>query len=185
MAELVLVVGGTRSGKSDYAQQRCELLPGSRCFLATCVPLDNEMQDRVARHRLARQTQRWTTVEEPLHLDEAIRSHPDFDVYLVDCLTLWVSNMLLDKPDMSVEQALRALELQVEALLDALCIRQATAVLVSGEVGMGIVPENRLARLFRDLVGRCNQLVAERADEVVLVSCGIPLHLKNRGRSFD
>ncbi len=184
MTEIILVIGGTRSGKSDYAQQRGEAIAGRRCFLATCAAADAEMSRRVARHRAARDPQAWDTVEEPVRLGIAVKDHPGYDVYLIDCLTLWVSNLLYQGPQNSPDD----LETQVMAAVDELLQQLGTiggsAILVSGEVGMGIVPENRLARLYRDLIGRSNQRIAARADEVVLISCGLPLWLKaNKGEA--
>lgn len=184
MAEIILVVGGTRSGKSDYAQRRGEAIAGRRCFLATCRAADAEMSRRVARHRAARDPRDWTTVEEPLQLAAALADHPGYDVYLIDCLTLWISNLLDHRPHVRPDE----LEADVMALIDDLLQRLresgGRAILVSSEVGMGIVPENRLARLYRDLLGRCNQRIAGLADEVVLVSCGLPLRLKtNKGEA--
>ncbi|MBE0582629.1 MAG: bifunctional adenosylcobinamide kinase/adenosylcobinamide-phosphate guanylyltransferase [Desulfofustis sp.] len=182
MAEIILVVGGSRSGKSDYAQRRGEAINGRRCFIATCTPLDQEMEERVTRHRDGRDPQRWITVEEPLRLAAIVELHPGYDVYLIDCLTLWISNLLHHRPQ-ATSGELEALVMEVtDELLARLSVASGSAVLVSGEVGLGIVPENRLARLYRDLVGRCNQRVAARADEVVLVSCGLPLYLKPNKR---
>lgn len=180
MAEIILVVGGTRSGKSDYALTRAESIDGRRCFIATCTALDREMQERIARHRAARDPQRWTTVEEPLQLGQAITAHVGHDVYLIDCLTLWISNFLHELSDLVEDGAEAYFDQLTGDLLDTLSAINGTVLLVSGEVGMGIVPENRLARLYRDLVGRCNRVVADRADEVILVSCGLPLSLKGK-----
>jgi adenosylcobinamide kinase / adenosylcobinamide-phosphate guanylyltransferase len=182
MAEIILVVGGSRSGKSDYAQRRGEAIAGRRCFIATCIALDAEMEERVARHRDARDPQRWATVEEPLRLAAAIDLHPGYDVYLIDCLTLWISNLLHHLPQTTSGDLEARVMAMTDEVLERLCVTRGSALLVSGEVGLGIVPENRLARLYRDLVGRCNQRIAARAGEVVLVSCGLPLYLKTTKR---
>ncbi len=180
MAELVFVVGGTRSGKSDYAQHRAERVAGRRCFIATGTAVDDEMRERIERHRANRDQRSWTTIEEPLDLGSVLVADPAYDVYLIDCLTLWISNLLLQDTLCESTAAERVLDRAVADLLAACDQRTAQIVLVSSEVGLGVVPENRLARLYRDLVGRCNRLIADRADEVVFVSCGLPLHLKKR-----
>jgi adenosylcobinamide kinase/adenosylcobinamide-phosphate guanylyltransferase len=179
MAKIILIVGGSRSGKSEYARRRAEALAGSRLLLATCPPLDEEMCARIAAHRLARAESGWDTVEEFGNIVPALRQYTDtYNVILVDCLTLWLSNLMQDSaaqgrpiteddaPDLCSE------------LVDACAESRGHVFLVANEVGMGIVPENSLARQFRDLAGRCNQLLAASADEAVLVCCGIPLFLK-------
>ena len=171
-AHVLLVLGGARSGKSRHAQARAETLAamGKRpLFVATAQALDDEMADRVTRHQADRGPQ-WTTVEEPLDLGDAVRrlSRPGA-VLLVDCLTLWCSNMMFAGRDVDAGLA---------DLADALRAAPGPVILVSNEVGLGIVPENALARRFRDLAGRINQTVAAVADEVVFVAAGLPLTLK-------
>jgi len=169
---VLLVLGGARSGKSRHAQARAEALAaaGARLlFVATAQVLDDEMADRVARHRADRGLE-WSTVEEPLDLGGVIRRESRADaVLLVDCLTLWCSNLMF--ADRDVDAATADL---VAALADA----PGAVILVSNEVGLGIVPENALARRFRDLAGRINQAVAAAADEVLFVAAGLPLTLK-------
>jgi adenosylcobinamide kinase/adenosylcobinamide-phosphate guanylyltransferase len=171
--EIVLVIGGCRSGKSTYALQTAEKVPGKqKIFIATCVPQDDEMKQRVAKHQKDR-SQNWVTVEEPLHLPEAILGNsPKADIMLVDCLTLWVSNLLMETDDE------KKLEGPIAQLIDAIEKAACPIVLVSNEVGTGIVPENRLARQFRDIAGWLNQAVARCASKVVWMVAGIPVTVK-------
>lgn len=165
----LLVLGGARSGKSRYAQQRAEALAGDRVFVATAQALDTEMAERIARHRSDR-GDRWRTIEAPLALAPVIAAEASADrVLLVDCLTLWVSNLLL---------ADRAVEPAVAELLAALAAARGPVILVANEVGLGIVPDNALARRFRDAAGWVNQAVAAAADEVQFLAAGLPLTLK-------
>lgn len=169
----VLVIGGCRSGKSRYALHWAESLAvAQRIFVATCVPRDEEMQDRVAMHRRQRSSGRWQTVEEPLRLAETIHSYaaPD-NVVLVDCLTLWLNNLLL-------ETEADALDGPFSELTRALAQARGPVILVSNEVGTGIVPENALARRFRDTAGLMNQRVAAAAARVVWMVAGIPVTVK-------
>jgi adenosylcobinamide kinase/adenosylcobinamide-phosphate guanylyltransferase len=173
LTDITLVIGGCRSGKSEQALALAESLASAeRVFVATCVPNDEEMKDRVARHRRDRSAT-WTTVEEPLDLAAAVARHArPGRVLLVDCLTLWISNLMAVSEDADVLRG-RADEL-VRALEESRC----PVVLVSNEVGCGIVPENRLARLFRDVVGWTNQAVATCAERVVWCVAGIPVTVK-------
>jgi adenosylcobinamide kinase/adenosylcobinamide-phosphate guanylyltransferase len=178
MAEIVLVVGGCRSGKSAYAQALAEAIAPDRLFVATCAVIDEELRTRVARHRAARRDRGWETVEEQLDLAGALRRWRRQGVVLVDCVTLWINNLLYaaqqqNRPWDEAEAADRCRE-----VLDAAAGCDGTVIFVSNEVGMGIVPESPAARRYRDLVGRANQVIAARADRVTLVSCGIPLPLK-------
>lgn len=167
LTQVVLVTGGVRSGKSRVAEERLSRFPGPRTYLATAEAGDAEMAERIARHRISR-GDGWRTVEEPLELVRALAegSGP----VLVDCLTLWLSNLL---------HAGRDWELEAEALMHALPRLGRTVVLVSNEVGMGIVPDTPLGRAFRDAAGLLNQAVAAAADEAVLVVAGLPLVLKS------
>ncbi|MBY9061630.1 bifunctional adenosylcobinamide kinase/adenosylcobinamide-phosphate guanylyltransferase [Sphingomonas yunnanensis] len=166
---VTLVLGGARSGKSRHAQARAEARGGALVFVATAQALDDEMRARVAQHRADRDS-RWRTVEAPLALAETIVAEGRAgSVLLVDCLTLWASNLLLGEADAA---------LALDALDAALRDTAARVVLVANEVGLGIVPDNALARRFRDLAGTINQRVAARADRVVFVAAGLPLVLK-------
>ena len=168
----ILVLGGCRSGKSSHALQLAETMGRRRVFVATCVPHDDEMQDRVDRHRRER-SDTWRTLEIPINLAEAIRDHsPVADVILVDCLTLWLNNLLMQTQD--TNQMLRAIDELAEAVKTA----PHAVILVSNEVGTGIVPENRLARLYRDLAGWTNQAIAAACDRVIWTVAGIPVTIK-------
>ncbi|MDJ0784170.1 MAG: bifunctional adenosylcobinamide kinase/adenosylcobinamide-phosphate guanylyltransferase [Desulfosarcinaceae bacterium] len=169
----ILVTGGCRSGKSRHAQALAEAVPGGRrCYIATCVPLDAEMRERVARHQADRGPG-WRTVEAPLDVVAAIEANgPQCDVVLVDCLTLWISNLMGAGKEMDAVVA-AAQEL-------AACVRRSIAplILVTNEVGAGIVPENALARAYRDTAGLVNQIVAEACERVIWTMAGIPVQIK-------
>ena len=173
MKKTVFVLGGCRSGKSSCALDTAHKFDGdNKLFIATCIPHDDEMKQRVARHREER-SQAWETLEAPILLPEAIiENSPRADAIIVDCLTLWVSNLLMDSDDAD------KIEKQIPRLTDAIKKSQCPIVLVSNEVGQGIVPENKLARQFRDLVGYVNQAVAGCVDEVIWTVAGIPVKIK-------
>ncbi|WP_447932836.1 bifunctional adenosylcobinamide kinase/adenosylcobinamide-phosphate guanylyltransferase [Sphingopyxis fribergensis] len=168
----LFVLGGARSGKSRYAQARAEAAGGSPVFVATAEAFDDEMRGRIARHQADRDA-RWSTVEVPRNLPDALDALNTKDaLVLVDCLTLWVSNLLLADADIA---------LAGRQLCHAISRFEGTLILVANEVGLGIVPDNALARAFRDAAGQLNQSVAATADEVVLLAAGLPLTLKPRG----
>ncbi len=178
MAKIILVTGGTRSGKSTYALQLAENKAEPHCFIATCGVSDPEMAERVKKHQDERSGKIWKTVEETLNLYSAFTENSNYSIYIVDCLTLWISNIMefCHHAGRSCEE--NDIKKEIDQLFDYLEKIDGTIVFVTNEVGMGIVPENQLARRYRDLVGYCNRLVASRADDVVLVSCGLPLYLK-------
>lgn len=170
LAPVTLVLGGARSGKSAYAQSLVESQPGACVYVATAEALDAEMAERIRRHRAARGG-RWRTVEQALELAQALRSESgEGRTVLVDCLTLWLGNLMAAGRDIGEE---------TRALTDTLGALAGPVVLVSNEVGAGIVPENALARAFRDHAGRLHQAVAAAAQRVVLVTAGLPLTLKD------
>ena len=166
-ARLTLILGGARSGKSRYAEGLITALPGPWIYVATAEARDREMAERIAAHRARRGTG-WTTIEAPRDLAGALAAHGKTPV-LVDCLTLWLSNVLLADADVDAEIA------QLEGSLAHVA---APIVLVANEVGFGIVPDNALGRRFRDLQGLLNQRIAARADRVILVVAGLPLTMK-------
>jgi adenosylcobinamide kinase/adenosylcobinamide-phosphate guanylyltransferase len=173
MHKITLVIGGCRSGKSRFALGLAEdSAHHSPIFIATSVPHDDEMKARVLKHQEER-GDRWTTIEEPLHISDTIMQHNNReDVILVDCITLWLSNLLLGN------DTAHSVERHVETLTQTLQTAECRIILVSNEVGQGIVPENKLARQFRDLAGSVNQSLAACADQVVWLVAGIPSTLK-------
>ena len=173
MNKKVLVIGGCRSGKSKYALDLAHSMTGDKnIFIATCVPQDDEMQLRVANHQKERDPS-WKTVEAPLNLPEAILQNAHAgNVVLVDCLTLWINNLMMEKEDIQYADE------KIAQMMHAVQAAEGSVVLVSNEVGTGIVPENKLARAYRDLVGSVNQAVAESVDRVVMVVAGIAVTIK-------
>ena len=177
MGQITLVTGGSRSGKSSWAQKTAESMADRRVFIATCPVIDDEMRERIRKHRQARDGRNWHTIEEPLDIAGAIDSGHEFPVALVDCLTLWINNMMYraEKENTAITETDVAVECR--SVMDAAKRHPGAVLLVTNEVGMGIVPENAQARLYRDLAGRCNQVVAEACDRVVLMVSGLPLEI--------
>lgn len=178
MNRMILITGGARSGKSAYAQQMAEGLPGPRAYVATCPVTDPEMAERVRKHRMARAEHDWQTLEEQLDLPGVLTRATVYPTVLVDCLTLWINNLMYRAANDGQAFTEEAVQQHCRAVINAVQQHPGTVIFVSGEVGLGIVPENREARLFRDLLGHCNQVLATVAGQVTLVACGLPLHLK-------
>lgn len=164
---IILVTGGARSGKSAIAEGRALSFGPSAVYIATAQAFDAEMEARIALHQ-ARRGPEWRTCQEPLELAQALIDS-DGTPRLVDCLTLWLSNLILAERDWQSAS---------DTLLAALACQRAPVVLVTNEVGLGIVPDNALARMFRDAAGLLNQRVARIADEVHLAVAGLPLRIK-------
>ena len=162
-----LVLGGARSGKSRFAEGLARGFEGPRTYIATAEPFDDEMRQRIARHRQQRAADGWTTVEAPLDPAAALRRAGGF--VLLDCVTVWLGNLMHHGQDIAAA---------VEDLCEALEGVHARVVLVSNEVGLSIVPENAMARRFRDEQGIANQRLSAAADEVFFVAAGLPLRLK-------
>jgi adenosylcobinamide kinase/adenosylcobinamide-phosphate guanylyltransferase len=174
LKEILFVTGGCRSGKSRFALSFADHGFERKVFLATCQPQDEEMQQRINQHQKARGPE-WQTVETPTALPGAVTSrNGKADVILIDCLTLWTSNLLLQGA--SQENILTRGNALTKAIHDVSC----SVIIVSNEVGAGVVPENRLARTFRDVAGLLNQKVAACADIVVWMVAGIPVPIKGR-----
>jgi adenosylcobinamide kinase / adenosylcobinamide-phosphate guanylyltransferase len=180
MTRKILVTGGSRSGKSRYALRLGEDAESPRLFIATCPATDEEMVQRIRKHQAERARGQWQTQETPLALAEALGSASQFRTVLVDCLTLWVNNMLYKAQQAGNGLTEDHIEHECLELFRACDRLEGTIIFVTNEVGMGIVPENPTARIYRDLVGRCNQVSAEQADEVWFLACGLPLNLKRR-----
>ena len=179
MGRLTLVTGGSRSGKSTFALEMAEKTDLPRVFVATSPKIDPEYDERICAHQKERGGRNWQTVEEETDLVSALRAVSPQSVLLVDCLTLWVNNLMYaaestGNPLLS-EDTIRK---EAERFLSAVENTPHHVICVTNEVGWGIVPENALSRRYRDLVGRLNQIVAAKADAVWLVSCGLPLCLK-------
>lgn len=165
---VTLVTGGARSGKSLYAETLALSMPGQPVYVATAEALDDEMAERIAIHR-ARRDARWRDVAAPVDLSGALAESDGGGARLVDCLTLWLSNLMFSGRDWRAEGA---------ALVQSLHAQAAPVVLVTNEVGMGIVPDNRLSRDYRDALGSLNQMIGHAADRVVLVVAGQALTIK-------
>ena len=166
---ITFILGGSRSGKSGFALRQSAIVAGRKAFIATAQALDDEMKERIERHRIERPAE-WKTFEAPLELQQTItRIGGQFEVVLVDCLTLWLSNLMLNE---------RNVDAEIESLIAAAVSCPCPLFIVSNEVGMGIVPDNALARKFRDSAGALNRRMAEIAREVYLVAAGIPVKIK-------
>ena len=170
--KMILITGGCRSGKSRYALDYANRHFSKKLYLATCEILDEEMAQRVENHKRMRGPE-WQTIEEPIEIVDKIRQYGNkVEVMLLDCITLWLSNFLLKWDNDS-----RLMD-EVDRLTESIKQSQATFIIVSNEVGMGIVPADPLGRRFRDLSGMTNQRIAEGADAVIFMVSGIPIFLK-------
>jgi adenosylcobinamide kinase/adenosylcobinamide-phosphate guanylyltransferase len=180
MSQVILVIGGCRSGKSGFALDTAEkIAKKDRFFIATSLQLDKEMEDRILKHQEERGPD-WTTIEAPIQLPEAVIKYcASGRVLLVDCITMWLSNLLLD------QEIAPNIGGYIEDIKSSLKRAACSVILVTNEVGTGIVPENRLAREYRDLVGSVNQQLAELADQVVMVVAGIPVWIKGKRKDLN
>ncbi len=170
--KLYFITGGARSGKSAYAEKLANGLKGRRAYIATAQALDAEMAARIEKHRKGRGTA-WDTFEEPLAVDELLaKLDSRYDIVLLDCLTLWLSNVMAHTED--DQSVTRRSEELVKAVRDF----GGSCIVVSNEVGLGVVPDNPLARRFRDFAGILNQHMAQAADEVYFTAAGIPVKIK-------
>jgi adenosylcobinamide kinase/adenosylcobinamide-phosphate guanylyltransferase len=166
---IMLITGGARAGKSRFAERLMIARPARHAVVATGQAGDPEMAERIARHK-AERDRSWEVIEQPISIRSAIRNaaRPD-RIVLLDCLTLWISNLMAERRDMEIE---------VSALIGTLQNAAGPMIVVSNEVGLGIVPDNALARAFRDNLGRANQAIAAAADCVLFMAAGIPIVLK-------
>lgn len=170
MGNIILVVGGARSGKSSYALSMGRAKK-KVAFVATCEPRDDEMRSRIAAHQKARPVH-WKTFEAPTDVGSVLKRLKGFELVIVDCATLLVSNLFLSGASRAV------IEKKVRSLMAAAKSKPFDTVIVSNEVGLGIVPEHRLGRDFRDIAGSVNQIMAQQADTVFFMMCGIPARIK-------
>jgi adenosylcobinamide kinase/adenosylcobinamide-phosphate guanylyltransferase len=180
MAEIILVTGGSRSGKSSWALARAEEIPGPRLYLATCPVIDPEMDERVRKHQEERRGKGWETIEETIDLAGVIRRHGDGRTILVDCLTLWINNLMFEREKQGGALTEEDITEYCRDIATTCRKISGSVFFVTNEVGMGIVPDNETARRFRDIAGRCNQQMAGTADRVILLVSGIPLHIKEK-----
>jgi len=179
LPKLILITGGVRSGKSTFAQNMAESFGKKISFIATAQALDKEMEERIAKHR-ANRPKDWVTREEPHQVAKVISADgQNKDVILIDCLGLLVSNLMQNYPEKTANSMLadEIVENIQEIVAEALKC-PATVIIVSNEVGLGLVPENTMGRFFRDILGQSNQLIASNADKVYLMVAGIPLLIK-------
>lgn len=167
-ASLTFVLGGARSGKSGHAEALIAAHPPPWTYIATAQALDEEMSERIAHHR-TRRDGRWQTLDAPLDLAAVLAAMPAGRPVLIDCLTLWLTNVMLAEGD---------IEAECRSLADTLARPSGPWVAVANEVGLGIVPGNALARRFRDAAGRLNQMVAAKADRVLFMAAGLPMTVK-------
>jgi adenosylcobinamide kinase/adenosylcobinamide-phosphate guanylyltransferase len=176
--QIILLLGGARSGKSRYAQQLASNLGDKVLFVATGEALDEEMQTRIAEHRKNR-PKSWRTLEIPTGIGKEIKKGiGDAEVIVIDCLTLLVSNLLRDKPD--YPEAEKRVASEINELIAAMEKLDASFVIISNEVGMGLVPDTRLGRIYRDMLGKANQLLASHATEVYLMVACLPVRVKGQ-----
>jgi adenosylcobinamide kinase/adenosylcobinamide-phosphate guanylyltransferase len=170
--KIILVTGGCRSGKSRFALDYANQHFSKKLYLATCEALDEEMAQRIAHHKKTRGPE-WRTIEEPTEIVDKIRRYGDeVEVILLDCITLWLSNLLMRRKDDS------EIMKEISFLIDTIREKQTSLIFVSNEVGLGIVPADPLSRRFRDLSGMTNQKIAEAANTAIFMVSGIPIFLK-------
>ena len=186
MGKAILITGGARSGKSSYAEKLARELGGNILYIATSIPFDEEMKSRVKKHRESRPG-KWDTYEGYSGLGRVISGKGSkYNGILLDCITVMVTNLLLEYPGIDYDNACyedyseaeKEIKEEIEELLEGVRQSEATVIMVTNELGSGIVPENLLGRVFRDIAGRMNQYIAERCDEVFITVCGLPLKLK-------
>ena len=184
MGKITLITGGSRSGKSSFAQKLAERDCGAKLFIATCPVIDEEIAARIQRHIADRQATGWKTVEEEIDLAGQLAASPGYTVILVDCLTLWINNLMYHGSRENIPVNDDIVSVRVDTIVKNALQLPGRVIFVTNEVGLGIVPENESTRLYRDLVGRCNQRVAAAAEAVYLVTCGIPISIKGNEDAF-
>lgn len=186
MSKITLITGGARSGKSSFGEKLAMLKKERVAYIATAIPFDDEMKSRIQYHRLQR-PQSWHTFEAYRDLDSAIRDYDDdhFDIILLDCVTIMITNLMLEKDcdwDHLGQDEILELETMIRIEFNKLIVyikkTSLHLIIVTNELGMGLVPEYPLGRIFRDIAGRINQMLAETSDEVYFIVSGIPLQIK-------
>ena len=172
------VIGGSRSGKSAFALKLAENLSEDRTIIATCPRSDDELNDRIERHKRERHDRNWHTVEETIHISQKLNTINESHTILIDCITLWINNLLYE----SEKSGTTIADEEIYRLTEELCWlsrnRTKDVVIVSNETGLGIIPDNALARRFRDISGKCNQIIAGMSDHVYFIASGIPIKIK-------
>lgn len=172
MSNIIFITGGARSGKSNFAVKLANESKGKVAFIATASAGDDEMKERITRHKESRPKE-WITVEEPLDLAKAIERVYDHDLLIIDCITLYLTNLFCN----GIIDEDKILD-NIKKMLESAESFHGTIIIISNELGMGIVPENRMARDFRDVAGRANQMIAEVANKVFVCFSGIPVQIK-------
>jgi adenosylcobinamide kinase/adenosylcobinamide-phosphate guanylyltransferase len=175
-SKIIFITGGARSGKSTHAQQMAAEMGHDVLFIATAEPLDNEMRDRINNHRISR-PQYWKTMELPRNLAQGLKNNPAIpQIAIIDCITLLVSNLMQqDKPTNELEKIAVS---EISELIEFINSTSSVFIIVSNEVGLGVVPDNKMARDYRDILGKVNQLIARRANEIYFMISGIPQKIK-------
>ncbi len=174
-AKKILITGGIRSGKSAYSLKRAQNLGSPKIFLATAEALDEDMATRIKNHQKER-GEAYQTIEEPLHIDKQLQALPkNTSVVIIDCLTLWVSNLMCQ-----LEEGEQKIQNKITAFLNVLKIAPMNILMVTNEVGLGVIPENKMARHYINLLGYLNQDIAKISDEVIFMAAGIPQTIKER-----
>lgn len=169
--KITFITGGQKSGKSDFALKLVEEDHDRLCYVATALTLDDEMKERVRRHKEERSS-RWNVIEESVNIKDAVMANKDdYDVFLIDCMTLWMSNLMMSTNDDDILE-------MVHDFINTVRVTKAHVIIISNEVGNGIIPENKVARRFVDLSGKVNQMIAQGSDEVFLMTVGISQKIK-------
>lgn len=170
-SKITFITGGQKSGKSNFALKLAEDESARLCYVATAQALDDEMRERVKRHKEER-SPKWNAIEEPINIVNTVRKNKDdYDVFIVDCVTLWLSNLMMSKGDDDILN-------MVKDFLSTVRTTKVHVIIISNEVGYGIIPENKIARRFVDLSGSANQLIAQNSDDVFLMTSGISQKIK-------
>lgn len=184
MGKIILVTGGARSGKSKFAESLALKMGGKAAYIATAQIFDDEMAHRVKLHK-ERRGKNWITFESPFNADKSISlAAKSFDVILFDCVTIYLSNFLCAANLDDIEKIYRDSKNLINELIEATKKSSATVIFVSNEVGAGIVPENKLARIFRDIAGLANQQIATNAEKVYLTVAGLAVDVKKLAENF-